>query len=59
MTNLTTDSYMELIGQFPLRRLRTATDHSKAKTLVLRLSRPKLPRGLVRELNIQAERLLE
>ena len=46
------DSYMELIGQFPLRRLRTATDHSKAKTLVLRLSRPKLPRGTADYLDV-------
>ena len=41
-----------MIGQFPLRRLRTVSDHSKAKTLVLRFSRTKLPRGTADYLDV-------
>ena len=51
-TNLTADSLMELIAQFPLQRLRTAADHSKAKTLVLRFSRTKLLRGTADYLDV-------
>jgi antitoxin component HigA of HigAB toxin-antitoxin module len=36
-TNLK-DSYMKLIEEFPLRRIRTAADHSKAIKIALRLS---------------------
>lgn len=35
------DSYMKLINEFPLRRIRAAADHVKAIKLVLRLSSPK------------------
>ena len=33
-----TDSYMELISEFPLRRIKTAADHVRATKMVLRLS---------------------
>jgi antitoxin component HigA of HigAB toxin-antitoxin module len=39
------DTYMELINEFPLRRIRTAAEHAKAKRIVLRLSGRKLARG--------------
>ncbi len=51
-TKPVTDSYMALISQFPLRRLRTSAEHSKAKMLVLRLSHPKPPRGTADYLDV-------
>jgi antitoxin component HigA of HigAB toxin-antitoxin module len=45
-TNMTVaDTYLELINEFPLRRIKTAADHSKAKKLVLRLSIQDADRG--------------
>jgi antitoxin component HigA of HigAB toxin-antitoxin module len=46
------DSYMELIGELPLRRIKSAVDHGKAKMLVLRLSGRKLDRGAVEYLDV-------
>jgi HTH-type transcriptional regulator/antitoxin HigA len=39
------DSYIDLIGEFPLRRIKTATEHGNAKMLALRLSGHKADRG--------------
>ena len=39
------DRYMELISEFPLRRINTASAHAKAKMLALRLSGAKTDRG--------------
>jgi antitoxin component HigA of HigAB toxin-antitoxin module len=39
------DSYMELIAEFPLRRLKTAAEHAKAKRIILRLSARPTDRG--------------
>jgi len=36
---------MQLIGEFPLRRIKTGVDHAKAKQMVLRLSTRKGDRG--------------
>ncbi|MGD0138813.1 MAG: helix-turn-helix domain-containing protein [Tepidisphaeraceae bacterium] len=46
------DSYMQLIGQFPLRRIKTAADHAKAKRLVLRLSSQNTDRGTMEYLDV-------
>jgi antitoxin component HigA of HigAB toxin-antitoxin module len=48
----TADSYMELIGEFPLRRIKTAAEHAKAKTLALRLSSHKADRGTTEYLDV-------
>ena len=39
------DSYMDLIAEFPLRRIKTAAEHKKARQIILRLSRQKADRG--------------
>jgi antitoxin component HigA of HigAB toxin-antitoxin module len=44
--------YMELIGEFPLRRITTAAVHARAKGLVLRLSSGKLDRGAADYLDV-------
>jgi antitoxin component HigA of HigAB toxin-antitoxin module len=46
------DTYMELINEFPLRRLRSAADYSKAKKLVLRLSTLDANRGAADYLDV-------
>ncbi len=43
--NATGDSYMKLIMEFPLRRITSASEHAKAKRMVLRLSALKADRG--------------
>jgi antitoxin component HigA of HigAB toxin-antitoxin module len=43
--NKVADSYMELISELPLRRIRSAAEHAKAKRLVLRLSARQADRG--------------
>jgi len=39
------DSYMELIAEFPLRRIKTAAEHSRAKGIILRMAMQKTDRG--------------
>ena len=46
------DSYMELINEFPLRRLRSAADYSKARKLILRLSMQGANRGATDYLDV-------
>jgi antitoxin component HigA of HigAB toxin-antitoxin module len=40
-----TDSYMKLIAELPLRRIKTAAEHAKAKGIILRLSSQDTDRG--------------
>ncbi len=46
------DSYMELVNEFPLRRIKTAVDHAKAKKIVLKLSTQAGNRGAADYLDI-------
>jgi antitoxin component HigA of HigAB toxin-antitoxin module len=46
------DTYMELVREFPLRRLRSAAEYSKAKKLVLRLSTQDANRGAADYLDV-------
>lgn len=46
------DSYMGLITEFPLRRIESATEHAKAKRLVLRLSTQQADRGTADYLDV-------
>jgi antitoxin component HigA of HigAB toxin-antitoxin module len=39
------DSYMELIAEFPLRRIKTAAEHARAKAIILRMTAQKTDRG--------------
>ena len=47
--------YMELIGEFPLRRIKSASIHARAKALVLRLSSRKADRGTTDYLDVLAD----
>jgi antitoxin component HigA of HigAB toxin-antitoxin module len=53
------DSYMKLIREFPLRRIRTARDHRKATRLVLRLSSHRGDRGTADYLDVLIELIAE
>jgi antitoxin component HigA of HigAB toxin-antitoxin module len=44
--NVAADSYMELIAEFPLRRIKSIAEHRKATRLVLRLSAQQPDRGV-------------
>src|SRR5271154_5516125 len=46
------DTYMELINELPLRRIKTAAAHAKAAKIVLRLSSQKLDRGATEYLDV-------
>jgi antitoxin component HigA of HigAB toxin-antitoxin module len=46
------DSYMDLINEFPLRRIKTASDHSRAKRLLIRLSGQKIDRSAAQYLEV-------
>jgi antitoxin component HigA of HigAB toxin-antitoxin module len=46
------DSYMELVTEFPLRRIKTPAEHAKAKKLVLRLSMKDTDRGTAEYLDV-------
>ena len=46
------DTYLELIREFPLRRITTKAEHSAAKAVILRLSPPKKDRGTLDYLNV-------
>jgi len=46
------DSYMELIREFPLRRIRSAIDHARATRLVVRLSAETSDRGVAEYLDV-------
>lgn len=46
------DSYMALIAEFPLRRIRSAGEHARAKALLLRLSSRKADRGAAEYLDV-------
>ena len=48
----TADSYMKLIATFPLRRIKTAAEHAKAKKLILRLSTQDADRGMAEYLDV-------
>jgi hypothetical protein len=47
-----TDTSMELIREFPLRRIETAADHRRATKLVLRLSVAESNRGVAEHLDV-------
>jgi antitoxin component HigA of HigAB toxin-antitoxin module len=47
-----TDSYLELIYEFPLRRIKTPAEHAKAKKLVIRLSTKDADRGTAEYLDV-------
>src|SRR5271170_7352456 len=47
-----TDSYMDLIAEFPLRHFKTAAEHAIAKKLVMRLSKRKADRGTAEYLDV-------
>jgi antitoxin component HigA of HigAB toxin-antitoxin module len=47
-----TDSYMDLISEFPLRRLKSAAEHAKASRIVLRLSTAGSDRGAADYLDV-------
>lgn len=47
-----TDSYMELISEFPLRRIKTAAEHLQATKLVIRLSVVDSDRGVAEYLDV-------
>ena len=49
---ISADSYMKLIAEFPLRRIKTAAEHAKAKKLVLRLSMQDADRGTAEYLDV-------
>ena len=52
-TNMTVaDTYLELINEFPLRRIKTAADHLRATKLVLRLSVVESDRGTAEYLDV-------
>jgi len=46
------DSYMELICEFPLRRLKSAAEHRRATKLVLRLSSAGSDRGVAEYVDV-------
>jgi antitoxin component HigA of HigAB toxin-antitoxin module len=48
----TADSYMNLIAELPLRRIKTAAEHAKAKKLVLRQSTQDADRGMAEYLDV-------
>jgi len=50
--SITTDAYMLLINEFPLRRLKNVADHTNAKRIVLQLSVKKLDRGACEYLDV-------
>ena len=50
--NTAADSYMQLIAAFPLRRIRTAGEHARARKLVLSLSTRTADRGTAEYLDV-------
>ena len=50
--NNVADSYMNLIAEFPLRRIKSAADHAKARRLILRLSSQQADRGTADYLDV-------
>lgn len=50
--NVAHDSYMRLIREFPLRRITTASDHQKAKRIVMRLSNQHADLGALEYLDV-------
>lgn len=55
ITKMSSDSYLQLVRAFPLRRISTATGHAKAKAVYLRLIRGKLDRGGREYLDVLAD----
>jgi antitoxin component HigA of HigAB toxin-antitoxin module len=53
------DTYMKLINEFPLRRIKNAADHAKAKKLVLRLSIPDVDRGAAEYLDVLIDLVID
>jgi antitoxin component HigA of HigAB toxin-antitoxin module len=53
------DSYFTLVRAFPLRRLRTASDHTRAKETYLELSRGKPDRGTRQYLEVLVDLIAE
>lgn len=53
------DTYMKLICEFPLRRIKNAADHAKAKKLVLHLSVPDTDRGTAEYLDVLIDLVID
>jgi antitoxin component HigA of HigAB toxin-antitoxin module len=49
------DSYLQLVREFPLRRLTTAAARARAKSVYLRLNRGRLDRGATQYLDVLAD----
>lgn len=49
------DTYLNLINEFPLRRIRTVANHRKAKKIMLRLSSQGSDRGTAEYLDVLAD----
>jgi HTH-type transcriptional regulator/antitoxin HigA len=54
-SNSAADSYLELIREFPLRRIKSRADHAQAKAMVLRLAGQKPDRGAEEYLDVLVE----
>jgi hypothetical protein len=55
----TTDTYFKLVRAFPLRRLKTSADHTKAKEIFLRLSNGKADRGTREYLDVLIDLIVD
>ena len=53
------DSYMQLIKELPLRKIRGAADHTSARKMILRLSKQTPDRGASDYLDVLAELVAE
>lgn len=53
------DTYFELVRAFPLRRLKSASDHAQAMSMCLRLSRPGLDAGARKYLEVLVDSIAE
>ena len=53
------DSYMHLIKELPLRKIRSAADHARAKKMILRLSKHTPDRGASEYLDVLVELVAE
>ncbi len=57
--NKVADSYMDLIAEFPLRRIKSASDHAKAKRLVLRLTAQQSDRGTAEYVDVLVDLIVD
>ncbi len=53
------DSYMQLIKELPLRKIRSAADHARAKKMILRLSKQTHDRGASEYLDVLVDLVAE